>query len=247
MGFVPPMRLLGLLALLAAAPAAAQDLQVTWDRDLAFDFDRDNYDRLIRRIVREGYGRVAADLGMAREAPLTIQIYTPARYAETFGAEAQQRRGAHYQRGVVHVNGGHRLDETFAALIEHELVHAVVDHRRTGYRLPAWLNEGLAERARWRRRQVERLAQGQIQELKQAAARGQLVPLPTRGPLTPFGYLQSFAAVSYVERTFGRDALLRLLHTTLERKGPFEDALLAALGRRPAELERELADWIRGQ
>jgi hypothetical protein len=232
---------LAALLLAASADAAAQP-KITWDPDLAFEWDRKNYERVLGELVQRGFERACQGTGIAAKPP-EVHVLTRARYEERFGSGAVWNQGAHYHAGAIWVNGGARLDDAVAGLFVHEMTHAVLDHRGTGYLLPTWVNEGLAERLKWTSRGLEDLAPNQVWELKGALGQGQLLPLQARGYLSRFGYLQSYAAVLYVERKIGRERLLAIVRKTLAGE-PFERALDAETRWTQTQLERAFRDWV---
>jgi hypothetical protein len=231
------------LAFVGAGPARAAEVDISWDRDLAFEWDRASYERTLAAVVRTSHDDVAAWLGWPLGRRLGVHVLTRARYEAQFGSDAAWSRGAHYHRGAIYVNGGARLDGAFEGLMVHETAHAFLDHLGTGGRLPTWVNEGIAEKLGLRRRGQERLTTGQVGELEDALEHRRLTPLPARGLGSRFGYLQSFAAVLYLEQRFGKESLLRVVRRTLER-GPFEQALDAELRVTVGDLEEGFRAWV---
>jgi hypothetical protein len=238
---------LALTAALAAeclcSIAAAQEVQITWDSDLSYDFDRDHYQELLKQIVNQGYAAASGFLGITREGPLHVYVYNKEHYEKVFGEDAGRRRGAHYSRNGIFVNGGNRLDGRFAGEIAHEMTHAVLDYRGTARRLPAWFNEGLAERVGWGQKGLVGLAGSQADQLRNAAEHGELPPLQSKEPLSSFQYLQSYAAVLMLEQKVGHEGLVRIAKKTLDGE-PFENALRQETHESVAELERALAAWL---
>jgi hypothetical protein len=232
-----------LCVLLLAAPATAADVELSWDRDLAFEWDRARYEQMLGDLVRTSYDEVSTWLGWTLARKLEIHVLAPARYEARFGSAAAWSRGAHYERGAIYVNGGARLDGWFEGLIAHELTHALLDHRGTAARLPTWLNEGLAERLDYRRRGQDALATTQVGQLEDALEHRLLTPLPSRGPLSRFGYLQCFAAMLYLEQKLGKDQLLRIIRRTLE-KSSFDQALDAEARVSVPQLEEGFRYWV---
>ncbi len=135
-------------------------------------------------------------------------------------------------------------DPWVGIVITHELTHQVIDDATSNpYRsLPRWLNEGVAvyqsERDTSRYR-------GMVQD---AAASGDLLPLtalgwqfPTDPQKTLLGYAESVSAVDHVVRTYGKDALVKLI--LAYKDGPTDDeALTAAIGKNMADFQTE---WYR--
>jgi hypothetical protein len=242
----PGTWLLASLALavgVAGTRARAADVAIAWDPDLARPADQEAYERQLRAIVQDARSRVEAGLGMPLRQPPTVKVHSRAAFERAFGAGAACLDAARYVDDVVHVNGGARLDDRFAGVVVHELVHAVLDVPGQAA-LPRWLEEGLAERLSWQRRGQERLAPNQVAELKQASERRALVPLPASdGDLSPFDYLRSYAALLFLEARSGRGKVLSLVQRALG-KDPFDGALRAELGLSPEGLDREFAAWV---
>ncbi len=232
-----------LLSLPGPAPAlAGPPPEIAWDQDLAFEHDRENYQRMLAGIVDEAWRLAQAETGLSTQRTVKVRVHSRAGYEQAFGTGAAWNRGAHYSRGEIHVNGGNRLDDRFAGGMAHEMVHAVLDSQGTAWRLPTWVNEGLAERVGWRRKGLTDLAPNQVEALKYAGRQRLLTPLPTRG-LAREQYLHCYAAVLFVERKAGMDKLLALVRRTLEGE-PFERALDRETRWSQADLEREFVDWV---
>lgn len=230
------------VALVAAAPARAADIQISWDPALAFEWDRANYERLLRQAVARAEADVTAWLGMEHRRALRVEVVTRPQYERRFG-QAVWTSGARYASGAIWVNGANRLDDGFGALMVHEMVHAVLDDRGTGGALPAWLNEGLAMRLGFRHQGQESLTFPQINQLEDGLEHKLLLPLPARGGLSQFGYLQSYAAVLFLEQKLGRDGLLRVVRRAL-KEASFERALDAELRWTMREIEEGFRYWV---
>lgn len=237
--------LIGTALAALAAPAGADPpaVEIAWDPDLAFEHDRENYQRMLSSIVDEAYRQASAETGFTLRRALRVRVHSRAGYERAFGSGAAWNRGAHYARGEIHVNGGNRLDDRFAGGITHEMVHAVLDHRGTAWRLPTWLNEGLAERAAWQRKGLQDLAPNQVAEIQYAGRQRVLTPLPLQGHLTRAGYLRCYAAVLFVEKKAGKEKLLAVVRRTLEGE-PFERALDGETRWSMASLESDFASWV---
>jgi len=234
---------LGLAGAVPAGVALGAEVVIAWDPELAPPGDREAYERQLREIVRDAQARATAELGMELRRPPTVRVHSRAGFEREFGEDAVHVDAARYVGDVVHVNGGTRLDDRFAGLIVHEMAHAVLDGRGTAASLPRWLDEGLAERLSWKRRGMEDLAPNQVAELKQAAERRALTPLPATGALSRFGYLQAYAAVLFLDARFGRDKVLTLVRATLGGE-PFDRVLRREMGLSMADLEYGFAAWV---
>lgn len=231
------------LALSLAARAHAAEVEIDWDRDLAFEWDRANYERTLTEYVAGAQDEVASWLGWTLDRKLRVHVITKARYEAQFGSQAAWSQGAHYHAGAIYVNGGARLDGWFQGMVVHETTHAFLDHRGTGARLPTWLNEGLAMRLGLRRRGQEALTTTQVGQLEDALEHGGLTPLPTRGVVSQFTYLQGFAAILYLEQKVGKTELLQLVRRTLERDR-FETALDSVLRLTIPQVEEGFRHWV---
>jgi hypothetical protein len=246
----PATRRAGLLPLLAATSlllmtgrASAADVRISWDKDLAFEWDRANYEKTLQEAVRSSDAEVSSWLGWQRARPIQVKVITRAQYEASFGSGMAWNSGAFYSRGVIHVNGGARLGGWFAGMLSHEMTHAYLDDLGTGYRIPMWLNEGLARRLEYRTRGQHDLSTTDRQDLEIALQQKQLVPLPRGGGMTPFRYLQGFAAVLFLEKKIGKDALLAVVRRTM-KEGTFEQALDAELRWTMRNVEEGFSYWV---
>jgi hypothetical protein len=233
---------LALVALLVSARAGAAEVDIAWDPGLAFDSDRERYRGAVQLIVSQGYAAASAFVGLSRDKPLRIFVYTPEHYEREFGTSAQTSSGAHYSRDAIYMNGGRRLDSRFAGTMVHEMTHALLDYRGTGQLLPVWFNEGLAERVSWLHQGLDDLANSQATSIRNAQEHGVLTPLQAHDHLSAFGYLQSYAAVLFIEKKRGRKAVLAVAKKTLEGV-PFERALYQETQWTQAELELAFSEW----
>lgn len=231
-----------LVALASPALPRAAPFELAWDQDLVFDYDREHYDREIRKLLDESYAMVAAYTGLSLERPVKVNILTPARYEARFGAAAAFHQGARYGQGAIHVNGGSRFTSGFLGLLVHEMTHAVLDAHGTADLLPRWLNEGLADLLGWRRQGVDELTFGQKLELQTAAREHRLLPLPSSATV-PFPYLRCRAAAMFLEKKAGKDAMLVVVRRTLEGE-PFERALDREVRWTSDDLDRKLVEWV---
>lgn len=227
-----------------AAPPAGFSIRLTWDPALARADQQAFYGNLARQAVMEAYGEVSQALGIDYGKPLAVHVHSPAGYRSAFGIERAQRSGAHYGRGQIHFNGGATIDQYFKATLRHELVHALYDRDGQAARLPAWLNEGVAEWIGLRYLGESALPTHQMQDLQRLARQGQLLPLQERGFLGSLGYVKANGAVVFlVERHGARtgDFVQRIL------KGESVDqASRAVFGRPYAQLMQEFQSWVLG-
>lgn len=107
---------------------------------------------------------------------------------------------------------GRSLDPALSALLRHELVHAFVREASGGDKVPAWLNEGLAQ---W----LARDPSSDLASARKRMAGRALVPLEKLErpfaalpePEIPFAYAQSLLFTAFLERSHGRESLLAMV------------------------------------
>lgn len=102
------------LLVVAGGRAAAGEIRISWEKDLAFEWDRANYEKTLRDMVQASEAEVSAWLGWPRTRTLEVRVITRPRYEAQFGDAMAWNTGAHYSSGAIHVNGGARLDGWFA-------------------------------------------------------------------------------------------------------------------------------------
>ncbi|MCA9538452.1 MAG: hypothetical protein KC620_06160 [Myxococcales bacterium] len=230
--------------LLCSVPAATlADVQIEWDKSLAFDKDHAAYERRLGEIVRRSADRAEQALGWRNANRLRVQVHTREDYARRYAVMAHRGAGAHYSAQSIHVNGGQQLDGGFEATMSHEMVHAVIDARRKGARLPTWLNEGFADYVGRGFLGDPRLAPTERQTLQQLNDDG--LRLPASGLTNHLGYLKSRAAVLFLLDRYGRDRTMRFMVAMLDGT-PRDKAMMGALGDHPDIFVKKFRKWIRG-
>jgi hypothetical protein len=137
-------------------------------------------------------------------------------------------------------------DAWVGIVIPHELVHLVFgDAVDNPFRAPPrWFNEGLAVYL------SQGYDQGDQSAVAQAANDGSLMPLtaltgqfPTDPSLTSLAYAEAVSAVDHLVRTYGQDALLKLVDAYAT--GPTDDeAFTSAIGKDVAEFQRGWLDEL---
>lgn len=113
---------------------------------------RAEYESRIVSAMEEARGAVKNHLGIVRNAPLILILYSREEFALHQGEQAARNLAGTYSDNAIRINGAAELTQDTKATLVHEYVHAVVDdftHRQMG-QLPHWLNEGLAEYIRWK-------------------------------------------------------------------------------------------------
>ena len=107
---------------------------------------------------------------------------------------------------------GRALDPALSALLRHELVHAFVREASGGDKVPAWLNEGLAQ---W----LARDPSADVAAARKRMAGRPLVPLEKlerpfaalSEPEIPFAYAEALLFTAFLERNYGRESLLAMV------------------------------------
>jgi hypothetical protein len=86
-----------LLLSTALARTAAADpprVEISWDPDLAFEHDRENYQRSLSAIVDGAYQQASADTGFTLRRVLRVSVHSRAGYESAFGSGAAWNRDA---------------------------------------------------------------------------------------------------------------------------------------------------------
>lgn len=128
----------------------------------------------------------------------------------------------------------------------HEYAH-VVTLGLSRQRMPRWLSEGISVLEE--RRHSERWARPLARDVLQARANGRVFPVErldeafTDGRTVMLGYYLGYIVADVVERDFGFDALRELV-LAYGRDLETPDAIRAALGVEPAELDRRVLAFI---
>jgi len=125
----------------------------------------------------------------------------------------------------------------YRTTLRHELVHLIQGYKLPLNMTPRWFNEGLAfylaGQFDWRQRVT----------LGRVVATGQLMPLSMVDRVLSFGretagmaYIQSAAAVEFIDQAYGSEIFARVLETMREGRS-FDDALARTLDLNPGDFE----------
>jgi hypothetical protein len=198
----------------------------------------------VLEVLENGYDLLDDALGLRPRRRIEVEIYDPAIFDQRFAALLPFPAAGFYG-GVIRVRGDVQVTAQLTNTLLHELVHAALDAAAPSQRLPAWLNEGLAEWFAARATGQPALSRGRREFLAERARRGALLPLeaisePTLVQLAaedaPLAYLQAAALVDQVT-ILGGDRALRVLLVQLFRTGDLDRALSRAIGLGIRELE----------
>lgn len=113
---------------------------------------RADYEGKVQGALEESRLASRRILGVSRESPTDVILYSKAEFTMHHGAQAAQSIAGFYSESAIRMNDSAEINAENQATLVHEYVHAVVDEV-SGFhdeRLPTWINEGLAEWTEWR-------------------------------------------------------------------------------------------------
>ena len=142
--------------------------------------------------LERAYDDLNGYLGLRPKRRIEVVIYDADVFDRQF-AGAFRFAAAGFYHGVIRIRGVTRLDVPLARVLHHELVHAALDAAAPSYRLPAWLNEGLAEWFEARTQGKRYLSGAERGALVEARRLGRLFSLGAMSTAS-FGHLESNAA-----------------------------------------------------
>jgi hypothetical protein len=190
----------------------------------------------------------AALLGVEETVPIDFYVYADRdAFYDVLGPSLQENVGGlaipEIRTLFANIAPSDVADPWVSLVVPHELTHIVFDTatRNAYHSPPHWLNEGLADY----------LAIGYASDarnnVEQAARAGDLMPLhaivlrfPSTADRFSLAYDESVSAVDYLIRTYGKDALVKLIRSYAD--GVSDDAAFtAALGVDAAGFE---AGWL---
>ena len=144
------------------------------------------------------------------------------------------------------------MDTPLARTLHHEYVHAALAARLGRGRLPAWLNEGLAEYFE-RPFGYRGLTAGELAVLRRALESGAWIPIESLsgtalghldGSSASLAYLEAFALIDHLVRLGGPKSLERLCEQ-IGRSGDIDRALRRTYRADLATLEQGLIEGLR--
>ena len=187
-------------------------------------------------------------LGVAREKPLDVILYSREEFRLHHGPQAAQAIAGFYAEDAIRMNDSAEINEHNRAVLVHEYVHAVMDevgsfNQRS---LPVWVHEGLAEYIEWRSEGAEGPPRNYATALQQLALQNQLPRLAemTNGPLVAtrnpgLAYALSAVAVRLLVEKRGMPEVVELIREC-GKGAPFEQVLERRFGASVARLDEEL-------
>ncbi len=205
----------------------------------------DGFGQRALQIGEKAVADTSALLGVTESDPIDFYVYADQQaFYDALGPDTRENVGGQARpdiRTLFALITPNAIDDPWVGIvIPHELVHLVLDTavRNPYHYPPRWLNEGLAVY----------LSQGydaSDRSAVEAAARdGSLIPLdgleiqfPTGAERFSLAYSESVAAVDYLVRTHGREALIALVRSYADGRSD-DEAFSAALGIDAAAFDR---------
>jgi hypothetical protein len=171
------------------------------------------------KIAEEAVESSSALLGVTETEPIDFFVYADVDpFYDALGPGTRENVGGQANAEIrtlfALVTPGEIDDAWVSIVIPHELTHLVFDTAvENPYHFPPrWLNEGVAEY------QSQGYDTGYRQTIESGARNGTLIPLdgltgqfPTTYERFSLAYAESTAAVDYLVRTYGQDALVTLI------------------------------------
>lgn len=199
--------------------------------------------------------RLAAQrlLGVAREKPVDVILYSREEFRLHHGAQASQSVAGFYSQDAIRMNDSAEINDRNRATLVHEYVHAVMDELGSFNQqsLPVWMHEGLAEYIEWRSEGAEGPPKGYATALQQLALQNQLPRLVemSNGPLIAtrnpgLSYALAAVAVRLLVENRGMPQVIELIRDC-GRGTSFEKALESHFGTSVARLDEELTSSLK--
>lgn len=225
-----------------------QDVDI--DRYTGLDGSR-KFERDVLAVLEAAYDDVRDVLDVDPGGRTRVIIYDAGVYDRQFAGLFGFRSAGFYD-GAIHVRAGSRVDTPLARTLHHEYVHAALSARLGRGRLPAWLNEGLAEYFE-RPFGYRGLTAGELAVLRRAIASGAWIPITSLSGTAlghldansaSLAYLQAFAMIDHLVRIGGPKSLERLCEQ-IGRSGEIAAALKRTYRADLAALEQGLIEGLR--
>lgn len=205
------------------------------------------FEQAVIEALEDAYRQVHKKLDIRPRGRVDVVVYDPAVFDGTYSDQFRFSAVGFYD-GVIHVRGDVKVDRRLVRTLHHEYFHAALDAVTARGRVPAWLNEGLAEWFENLAIGKRRLSSAEHAYLSRANRLGQWAPLsvlskPTFAGLddesATLAYLQAYAMVEHLVRHHGEDRL-RSFMRQLVRGARLEWLLKREFRVSLAELEANL-------
>ncbi len=205
------------------------------------------FEQAVIEALEDAFRQVHKKLDIRPRGRVDVVVYDPAVFDGTYSDQFRFSAVGFYN-GVIHVRGDVKVDRRLVRTLHHEYFHAALDAVTARGRVPAWLNEGLAEWFENLAIGKRRLSSAEHAYLSRANRLGQWAPLsvlskPTFAGLddesATLAYLQAYAMVEHLVRHHGEDRL-RSFMRQLVRGARLEWLLKREFRVSLAELEANL-------
>ncbi len=216
---------------------------------------RADYEGRVQGALEEARTASNRLLGVAREAPTDVILYSKSEFTMHHGAQAARAIAGFYSENAIRMNDTAEINPRNQAVLVHEYVHAVLDEVSHFHdeRVPVWMNEGLATWVEWRYEGSDGPPPVVAAELRADAQRGGLPSLRAmaKQALVTMGnpglaYHLSGAAVHLLMKTGGAENLLGLF-SDVGGGQAFDSVFSKRYGRTLAEFEEKLADELKSR
>lgn len=214
---------------------------------------RAEYEGQVQAALEDARVAVEGLLGVAREKPTDVILYSREEFRLHHGPQAAQAVAGFYTQDAIRLNDSAEINPRNRAVLVHEYVHAVMDELLSfnGRAVPTWVHEGLAEYLEWRSEGQDRPPKAFALRLQQLALQHRLPSIAalTKGPLVASGdpglaYNLSAVAVRLLVERRGLREVVELLREC-GRGAPFEPQLERRFGLTVERLDEELTSALK--
>lgn len=216
---------------------------------------RADYEGAVQAALEDARVQVQRLLGVARDKPLDVILYSREEFKLHHGAQAAQSVAGFYSADAIRMNDSAEINDRNRSTLVHEYVHAVMDEvvSFNGRVLPTWMHEGTAEFIEWRAEGRDEPPAPVMKQIKQLAAQGQTPSLKemssgmliaTRNP--GLSYAVSALAVKLL---IERKSIYELVELMKEcgQGTPFDQALERRFGTTLERLDEELQSGLKSR
>jgi hypothetical protein len=176
-----------------------------------------HFEQEILKELESAYDRLDTLLNLRPERKIDVYVWDAGIFATRFEGLFRFPAAGFYG-GAIHVRGDQRVTPALIRVLHHELVHAAFDAEAPRLKLPAWMNEGIAEWFEARAVGKRTLSGRERGALARAAKQGALFSFvelsePSFGGFSPdaasLAYLQSYGFIDYLVQTHGESKLVQ--------------------------------------
>lgn len=216
---------------------------------------RADYEGAVQQALENARVQATRLLGVAREKPLDVILYSREEFRLHHGAQAAQSVAGFYSADAIRMNDSAEINDQNRLVLVHEYTHAVMDELLSfrGNTVPTWIHEGTAEYVEWRADGRE-LPPGHVMlQVRQLALKGETPRLAemssgmliaTRNPGLSYAISALGVRLLVARRSMG--ALLELLRDCGQGM-PFSQALERHFDTTVERLDEELADSLKAR